>query len=159
MHVAGTDLWVGNARRAYMLAESASGGRSLQVAATAGATAREIDRLFDGGGHLRNRTPASQRFGAFPSYAGLMTRLACERARNAGIDLPRLLRRVGLTVQDIEDESVPLSVAEQIDCLNLLAETLGDRLLGFHVARSGWVNTGIEAGRNIGSRGVCAVRA
>jgi hypothetical protein len=132
----------------------------LQVAAAAGATAREIDRLFDGGGPLRNRTPVSQRFGAFPSYAGLMTRLVWEHARNAGIELPPLLRRVGLTIQDIEDESLPLSVAEQIDCLNSLAEALGDRLLGFHVARSSWViHTGIEAGRNIGSRGVRAVRA
>ena len=64
-----------------------------------------------------------------------MTRLACERARRAGIDLPPLLERVGLTVEDIEDESVPLSVAEQIDCLNLLADALNDRLLGFHLAR------------------------
>jgi AraC-like DNA-binding protein len=65
-----------------------------------------------------------------------MTRAACARARTAGINLPPLLRRAGLTVHDIENESVPLRVTTQIKCLNLVGEALGDRLLGFHVARS-----------------------
>ena len=55
-------------------------------------------------------------------------------AENAGIDLSPLLRRAGLTLSDIEEESVRLSVASQIECLNLLAQALDDRLLGFHVA-------------------------
>jgi AraC-like DNA-binding protein len=63
-----------------------------------------------------------------------MTRLCCAHARKTGIDLPPLLQRAGLTVRDIEDESVRLSVAAQINCLNLLAQALNDRLLGFHVA-------------------------
>ena len=49
--------------------------------------------------------------------------------------LPPLLRRIGLTARDIENESVPLRVTSQIKCLNLMAEALGDRLLGFHVAQ------------------------
>ena len=49
-----------------------------------------------------------------------MTRLCCAHAQNAGIDLPPLLRRAGLTLRDIEDESVRLSVASQIKCINLL---------------------------------------
>jgi hypothetical protein len=57
------------------------------------------------------------------------------RAQDAGIDLPPLLQGAGLTVRDIEDESIRLSVAAQIDCLNMLAEALNDRLLGFHVAQ------------------------
>ena len=64
-----------------------------------------------------------------------MTRAACARARAAGVDLPPLLRRIGLTARDIENESVPLRVTSQIECLNLVAEALGDRLLGFHVAQ------------------------
>lgn len=63
-----------------------------------------------------------------------MTRLCCAHAQNAGIDVAPLLRRAGLTLSDIEDESVKLSVASQIRCVNLLAQALDDRLLGFHVA-------------------------
>lgn len=64
-----------------------------------------------------------------------MTRLACARAKNAGINLPPLLHRVGLKLGDIENDSIPISVASQVKCLNLLAATLADDLLGFHVAR------------------------
>jgi AraC-like DNA-binding protein len=64
-----------------------------------------------------------------------MTRLACARAQNAGIDLAPLLQRAGLTIRDVEDESVRLGVAAQIKCVNLLADALNDRLLGFHVAQ------------------------
>ena len=65
-----------------------------------------------------------------------MTRLAYERARAAGVDLRPLLRRAGLSVRDIEDESVPLKVTAQINCLNLIADALDDRLLGFHLAQT-----------------------
>jgi AraC-like DNA-binding protein len=91
--------------------------------------------LSDAGLPLRNRTPPAKRLSAIPSCAGLMTRLACARAKAAGIDLPPLLRRVRLSVQDIEDESIRLSVATQIQSLNVLAEALNDRLLGFHLGR------------------------
>ena len=64
-----------------------------------------------------------------------MTRLACARAKQAGIDLPPLLQRVRLSVQDIEDESIRLNVATQIQSLNVLAEALNDRLLGFHLGQ------------------------
>ena len=84
---------------------------------------------------MRDRTPPTKQLGAIPSCAGVMTRAACARARAAGVDLPPLLRRIGLSVRDIDNESVPLRVTAQIKCLNLLAEALGDRLLGFHVAQ------------------------
>jgi AraC-like DNA-binding protein len=58
------------------------------------------------------------------------------RAREAGADLPPLLRSCGLTVHDIMDETVTISVATQIKCLNFIAGALHDRLLGFHVAQS-----------------------
>ncbi|MGA9320188.1 MAG: AraC family transcriptional regulator ligand-binding domain-containing protein [Xanthobacteraceae bacterium] len=84
---------------------------------------------------MRYRTPPAKRLSTIPSCAGVMTRAACARARAAGVDLPPLLRRIGLTARDIENESVPLRVTSQIKCLNLVAEALGDRLLGFHVAQ------------------------
>jgi AraC-like DNA-binding protein len=46
-----------------------------------------------------------------------------------------ILQRAGLAVRDIEDENIRLTVTTQIACLNLLAEALGDKLLGFHVAQ------------------------
>jgi len=85
---------------------------------------------------LGGRTPSSKRLSAIPGCAGLMTRLACAYARRAGLDLQPVLKRVGLTVRDIENESVPLGVTTQIACLNLLAQALNDRLLGFHVAQN-----------------------
>ena len=85
---------------------------------------------------MREPSLPVKRLNGIPSCAGLMTRLACERARAAGVDLPPLLRRAGLTVRDIADESVPLSVSAQIQCVNLIAEALGDRLLEFHLAQT-----------------------
>jgi hypothetical protein len=84
---------------------------------------------------LRTWTPPAKSLSAIPSCAGLMTRLACARAKQAGIDLPPLLQRVRLSVQDIEDESIRLNVATQIQSLNVLAEALNDRLLGFHLGQ------------------------
>jgi len=83
-----------------------------------------------------DRTPSSKRLSTIPGYAGLMARLACAYARSAGLDLAPVLKRVGLTVRDIEDESVRISVTTQIACLNALAQALDDRLLGFHVAQT-----------------------
>jgi len=83
---------------------------------------------------LRNRTPPAKRLSAIPDCAGLMTRLCCAHAQGAGLDLAPILRQVGLTESDIDDETVRLSAVTQIRCLNLLAEALDDRLLGFHVA-------------------------
>jgi hypothetical protein len=45
---------------------------------------------LDAGLPLRNRTPPAKRLSAIPSCAGLMTRLACARAKQAGVDLPPL---------------------------------------------------------------------
>jgi AraC-like DNA-binding protein len=83
---------------------------------------------------VRHRSRHARRLGTIPSCAGLMTRLACERARGAGLDVRPILSRLGLTLRDIEDESIRLRVTTQIDCLNLIAQALNDRLLGFHLA-------------------------
>jgi len=65
-----------------------------------------------------------------------MTRLACAHALQSGIDLRPLLHHAGLTMRDIRDETVPISVAAQIHCLNLIAAAMDDDLLGFHVAQN-----------------------
>jgi len=64
-----------------------------------------------------------------------MTRLAFAHARAAGYDALPLLKRVGLSLKDIKDGSIPIAVANQIRFLNGLAAALNDRLLGFHIAR------------------------
>jgi AraC-like DNA-binding protein len=84
---------------------------------------------------MRGRSPSSGQLGAIPSCAGLITRLACARAREAGIDLAPLLRRAHLTDRQIADESATLPVPSQIACLNSIAAALPDNLLGFHLVQ------------------------
>jgi Arabinose-binding domain of AraC transcription regulator, N-term len=84
---------------------------------------------------LSNLTRPAKSLSTIPSCAELLTRLACARAKAAGIDLPPLLRRVRLSIQGIEDESIRLGVATQIGSLNLLADALDDPLLGFRLGQ------------------------
>ena len=71
----------------------------------------------------------------FPSAMGIVTRLACSRARQEGSDVDSLLRKTNLTAQQIEDPHARLSVESQIKFLNLTATTLDDESLGFHLAQ------------------------
>jgi AraC-like DNA-binding protein len=86
-----------------------------------------------------------------------MTRLACGRARLAGIDLQPILRRAHLTLREIEDEKTELRVTTQINCLNQIAEALGDRLLGFHLLekldlrRLGFIHYVVASSENLGA--------
>ncbi len=64
-----------------------------------------------------------------------MSRLAWARARRAGIELKPLLKKAGVTSQQVNDRGVRLTVQHQIQFLNLVAEALGDELLGFHLAQ------------------------
>ena len=65
-----------------------------------------------------------------------MTRLACGRAEQEGIDVELLLRKAGLTQQQIDDNSTRLDAKSQIKFLDLAATALKDELLGFHLAQS-----------------------
>ena len=65
-----------------------------------------------------------------------MTRLACGRAEQEGIDVELLLRKAGLTQQQIVDNSTRLDPKSQIKFLDLAATALKDDLLGFHLAQS-----------------------
>jgi hypothetical protein len=65
-----------------------------------------------------------------------LSRLVCARARAAGIDVAPLMVKAGVTRQQVEDDSVWLTVQGQIRFVELVANALQDDFLGFHVAQS-----------------------
>jgi len=65
-----------------------------------------------------------------PGAQGILTRLAADRVRRAGIKLEPLLSRVGLTVDQINDPEHRISVRKQIAFLEIAAEELNDDFLG-----------------------------
>jgi AraC-like DNA-binding protein len=76
-----------------------------------------------------------QRVGIRPRAEGMISRLACARARAAGIDVAPLMVKAGVTRQQVEEDNVWLPVQGQITLLELIADALHDDLLGFHLAR------------------------
>jgi hypothetical protein len=76
-----------------------------------------------------------QRSNARPHAAGMFSRLACARAKAAGIEVAPLMAKAGVTSQQIEDDRVWLAVDKQIRFVELIADALQDDLLGFHLAR------------------------
>ena len=70
-----------------------------------------------------------------PSATGGIARLVCTRLRAAGIPLAPLLSRAELTVEQIDDPGVRLTVQSQIKLLELASEALHDDLLGFHLSQ------------------------
>jgi AraC-like DNA-binding protein len=82
------------------------------------------------------REPGLKRFGAVPSAAGVLSRLACAQARAVGIDVTLLMVKAGVTRQQVEDDSVRLTVQGQIRFVELVANALQDDFLGFHLAKS-----------------------
>ena len=71
----------------------------------------------------------------FPSALGIVTRLACGRAEQEGVETELLLRKAGLTRQQIDDPGTRLAVRNQIRFLDLAATTLKDNCLGLHLAQ------------------------
>jgi Arabinose-binding domain of AraC transcription regulator, N-term len=76
-----------------------------------------------------------QRIGARPSTTGTLSRLACARAGAAGVDVAPLMVKAGVRRQQVEDDSVRLTVQGQIRFVELIADALQDDLLGFRLAR------------------------
>ena len=70
-----------------------------------------------------------------PSAMGVMTRLACSRAKEEGVEVAPLLRKAGLTREQINSPKARLDVKRQIKFLDLVAAELNDELLGFHLAQ------------------------
>ena len=70
-----------------------------------------------------------------PKAGGGIARLAYTHAAEKGADLNTLLREAGLSRSQIDDPDARLEVRRQIKFLNLVAEALGDDLLGFHLSQ------------------------
>jgi AraC-like DNA-binding protein len=75
-----------------------------------------------------------KRLSATPSTAGAITRRACAKVTEAGVDLVPLLTRAGLTSQQIGDDTARISVRSQIRFVELAADAMQDDFFGFHLA-------------------------
>jgi AraC-like DNA-binding protein len=78
----------------------------------------------------------TKRLSAIPTATGGISRLAYARARETGIELRPLLKKAGLTREQIEDRGARVNVHHQIQFLNLTADALKDEFLGFHLGQS-----------------------
>jgi AraC-like DNA-binding protein len=81
------------------------------------------------------RDAKSRRLTRFPMASGGLVRLACVFAVKENLEVDPLLKKAGLTPQQVDDSAVRLSVKSQIAFLNLVAGSVGDDLLGFHLAQ------------------------
>jgi AraC-like DNA-binding protein len=77
---------------------------------------------------------AGKRSSSVKLCGGVFSRLAFARAKRKGIDVDLLLKQSGLTPELLADRSAPVGVSNQIKFIDLIAEALGDDLLGFHLA-------------------------
>ncbi len=75
------------------------------------------------------------RFNTIPTAVGWIARAAFARASDR-LDVAPLLKRTGLTVQQINNPNARIGVRSQILLLNLLADELSDEFLGFRLAQS-----------------------
>jgi AraC-like DNA-binding protein len=82
------------------------------------------------------RDSRTKRLDTIPKAAGLPARLAYAHAAENGADVDILLREAGLSRGQIDDPDAHLEVRRQIRFLNLVAEALGDDLLGFHLSQN-----------------------
>ena len=78
---------------------------------------------------------AEQDLASIPMAQGGLARLAISRLESAGLPVTPLLKRVGLTPQQIAEPEERLSVRNQITLLDEAASALKDDYLGFTLAR------------------------
>jgi AraC-like DNA-binding protein len=71
--------------------------------------------------------------GSFPHSLGVLSRAAADRAAKAGADVDSLKHAADLP-PDLEDSEARISARSQSIFLNLVADTIKDDLLGFHIA-------------------------
>jgi AraC-like DNA-binding protein len=69
-----------------------------------------------------------------PTATGLAARRAVAALRNHNVDPAPLLQHVGLSEQDLSERQDRISAAAQARFLELAADALHDRALGFHLA-------------------------
>ncbi len=72
---------------------------------------------------------------SIPTATGGIARLACVRLREFGKDAGPILAQAGATAEQAYNDSIHLEVSKQIRILDLVAQELGDELLGFHLGR------------------------
>jgi len=72
--------------------------------------------------------------GTLPTATGAIARLAYAYAQRVGFEPSPLLKKAGLSEQQIKDRDARLSVRAQIQFLNLVARSLGDEFLGVRLA-------------------------
>jgi hypothetical protein len=84
---------------------------------------------------ILKRSAKVRQLAQFPTASGALTRLAYEHAVKGNLDVGPLLKKAGLTFQQIDNSALRLSVKSQIRLLNLVAAGLGDMLFGFHLAQ------------------------
>jgi AraC-like DNA-binding protein len=82
------------------------------------------------------RDSRTKRPDTIPKAEGVLARLAYAHADEKGADVDILLRKAGLSRGQIDDPAAHLEVRRQIRFLNLVAESLGDDLLGFHLSQN-----------------------
>jgi AraC-like DNA-binding protein len=82
------------------------------------------------------RQPRGQRITP-PDALGVATRLAAQRLREANIPLEPLLKRTGLSLDQLDNKHLRIAVASQIEFLELAAKHLDDSVLGFRLACEG----------------------
>jgi AraC-like DNA-binding protein len=78
---------------------------------------------------------AEQDLASIPMAQGGLARLAISRLESAGLPVTPLLKRVGLTPEQIAEPEERLSVRNQITLLDEAASALKDDYLGFTLAR------------------------
>jgi AraC-like DNA-binding protein len=66
----------------------------------------------------------------------VLTRVAYRQAKRRGIEVLSLAQQAGITREAIEDWDATLGVVNQIKFVELVAQAVGDELLGFHLAKS-----------------------
>jgi AraC-like DNA-binding protein len=86
-----------------------------------------IDRTAEVKGHKLLST--------IPTAGGGIARAACVRATRMRVPIGPLIKHSGLTTSQINDPSGRITVNQQINLLNLIASSLPDEALGFHVAQ------------------------
>src|SRR5262245_48528075 len=73
---------------------------------------------------------------AAPSAAGGLSRLAYQRAVEAKLNVPALLKSAKLTERHVTDEHVRIPVTNQIRFLNVVADALQNDFLGIELGQS-----------------------
>jgi AraC-like DNA-binding protein len=82
------------------------------------------------------RDSSTKGLDTMPKAGGEISRLAYAHAAEKGASVDRLLRKAGLSAEQIENLDARFEVQRQIKFLNLVAEALNDDLLGFHLSQN-----------------------